>query len=237
MKRNAAFFVMLILWTTPAYVYGISRMENKASNSKQKGEENSINNEPNEHKEDRTDIQKDEAKENALRETRKLQYAQLLEVHRTYFTVFLQVTSIYIAVMGACISIVEIHIRKMKIDERDGSKTVLLALVLFAILLSIIFRYGARYGNNDADKRRDQIVTVSKQLNITPVNVGLLKQLIVMMSRSSEVLIMLWFVLLNRSLMFFKKLETLCKGMRCVLAIVIILWVVTFVRGFMCVKQ
>lgn len=231
MKKYALVFVVLILWTTPSYVYGIEPVENKASNSKNKAEEKLINNEPNEHKEDRNDIQKDEAKENSIRKTQELQYTQLLEVHRSYFTVFLQVASIYLAVMGACITIVDMNIRKMKLNVKNGSKTVLLVLIFFAILLSIIFRVGVEDGNDDADKRCDQIVSVSKQLNITPVNVGLLKKLIVSMCYGSEAIIILWLVLLNRSLMFFNKKQTLVKIMRCVMGVVIIAWIVWFIWG------
>ncbi len=231
MKKYVLVFVALILWTTPSYVYGIEPVENKASNSKNKAEEKSINNEPNEHKEDRNDIQRDEAKENSIRKTQELQYTQLLEVHRSYFTVFLQVASIYLAVMGACITIVDMNIRKMKLNVKNGSKTVLLVLIFFAILLSIIFRVGVEDGNDDADKRCDQIVSVSKQLNITPVNVGLLKKLIVSMCNGSEAIIIIWFVLLNRSLMFFNKKQTLVKIMRRVMGVVIIAWIVWFIWG------
>ena len=41
-----------------------------------------------------------------MKEVLKMQYEQLLQIHKSYFTVLLHVLSIYLAVMGWCAKVV-----------------------------------------------------------------------------------------------------------------------------------
>ena len=155
-------FVMLLIWATPLCVKGTETAETNASNPKHeqqtilksKVEAESINNAPN--------VENDQ--ESFIKKIQQLQYTQLLEVHRSYFTVFLQVLSIYLAVMGAGITIVNDSIRRIKTNEKDGSKTVIIALILFSFITSGLFFAGLSYGRKDANKRKDQIFNIEKNL-------------------------------------------------------------------------
>ena len=200
-KKYALVFVVLILWTTPSYVYGIEPVEHKASNSEHKAEEKPINNELNEHEEDRDNIRKDTPKETSLMNTRRLQYTQLLEVHRSYFMAFLQVLALYLAVMGACLKFVSDSIEKMKNDDKKGSRTVLFALITFAVLTSGLFLLGLRFGQGDAIERNRQITDVAKLLCIEPVKTELITRLFITMSIGTALIVLGWYVMFIRGLM------------------------------------
>lgn len=214
MKKYALFFLVLILWTTPSYVYGIEPVENKASNSEHKAEEKPINNEPNEHEEDRDNIRKDTPKETSSMNTWRLQYTQLLEVHRSYFMAFLQVLAIYLAVMGACLKFVCDSIEKlkngdkkgMKNGDKKGSRTVLFALITFAVLTSSLFLLGLRFGEVDAKERNGQIADVAKPLCIVkPVNTELITRLFAVMAIGTALIVVGWYIIFIRGLMAARK--------------------------------
>ncbi len=206
MKKYALFFVVLIFWTTPSYVYGIEPVENKASNSEHKAEEKSINNELNEHEEDRNNIGKDTPKETSLMNTRRLQYTQLLEVHRSYFMAFLQVLAIYLAVMGACLKFVCDSIENMEDPKKKGSRTVLFALITFSVVASGLFLFGLRFGEIDAIERNGQIADVAKLLCIVkPVNTELITRLFAVMAIGTALIVVGWYVIFIRGLMAARK--------------------------------
>lgn len=194
-----AIFVMLLIWATPLCVKGTETAETNEPNlkheqqttQKSKVEVKSTNNGPN--------VENDQ--ENLTNKLLQLQYSQLLEIHRSYFTIFLQVLSIYLAVMGASLKIVSDSIVKMKTTPKEASKTVLITLVLFSLVASILFVGGVALGNSNAGDRSLQITDIAKELSIVPINVDLLKELFELMIVGTALIIILWVIMFFRALM------------------------------------
>ena len=197
-----------MICAVPLCVYGAEPAEPNASSPKHeqqtilksKVEAESINNALN--------VENDQ--ESFIKKIQQLQYTQLLEIHRSYFTALLQVLSIYLAVMGACITIVHEIIRRIKINEKDGSKTVLIALILFSFIVSGLFFAGLLYGRKDANERKGQIFNIEENLQIAGVadelkikhiSVELLQQVILAMSIVTIIIMIGWIVMFVRGLM------------------------------------
>lgn len=196
-----------MICAVPLCVYGAEPAEPNASNPKHeqqtilksKVEAESINNSLN--------VENDQ--ESFIKKIQQLQYTQLLEIHRSYFTALLQVLSIYLAVMGACITIAHEIIRRIKINEKDGSKTVLIALILFSFIVSGLFFAGLLYGRKDASERKGQIFNIEENLQIAGVadelkikhiSVELLQQVILAMSIVTVIIMIGWIVMFVRGL-------------------------------------
>ena len=208
-KNCKLVFVMLMVCITPLCVYGAKPAEPNASNPKHnpqklrknETEDKSITNAPN--------VEND--KESFIKKIQQMQYTQLLEVHRSYFTVFLQVLSAYLAIMGACLKIVSDSIEKfINPKSEDGSKTVLIVIILFSLVASGLFYKGLEYGQKDANKRNTQIGNIEKDLQIVNVedrpkikhiSGELLSQVISAMSFVTKLIIWIWIVLFVRGLM------------------------------------
>jgi hypothetical protein len=141
-----------------------------------------------------------EAPDAGKAESWELQYTELLAVHRTYFTVFLQVLSIYLAIMGACLKIVSDFITKMKRDPEKASKTVLILLILFSFGVSGLFFAGLVYGLRDATERRLQIEHVGDILEIDHIRVNILEQVIWIMIIGTALIGIAWIVMFVRAL-------------------------------------
>jgi hypothetical protein len=135
-----------------------------------------------------------------LVETYRLQYKQLMETHRCYFDDLLFTLSIYLAVMGACFTIVCKSIEKMKKKE-DSSKTLLFVLIFFAVAVSALFMKGLALGEKDATERASQIIDVANQIDIEPVKVNLLEELFRWIMIGPMIIIALWFAVLLRGMM------------------------------------
>ncbi len=210
-----AIFVMLLIWATQLCAEGAELAEPNISEQKQqttmkgKAEAEPINNDPN--------VEND--KESFIEKIQQVQYTQLLEIHRSYFTVFLQVLSVYLAIMGACLKIVSDSIEKFKDPkENDGSKTVLIALILFSFVVSGFFLQGLHYGRGGANKRNGQIDAIEKNLQIVDeagnpkikhIGTELLPQVVSAMMIVTRLIIIGWIAMLVRGLMACTKKETL----------------------------
>lgn len=96
-----------------------------------------------------------------MKEILKMQYEQLLEIHKSYFTVLLHMLAIYLAIMGWCGKVV--YESKHKLNEGNQESTFLL-LEVFAVIVSVLFFTGLEFGKRDANKREQQIINVARQL-------------------------------------------------------------------------
>ncbi len=219
-----AMLVMFLIWTTPLCAKGAEPAEPNTSKQEQqtilkgKVESESIKNDPN--------VENDQ--ESFIEKIQQVQYAQLLEVHRSYFTVFIQVLSVYLAIMGACFKIVSDNIEKLKNPKgKDGSKTVLIVLIVFSFVASGLFYKGLKYGETDAIERNKQINTIEKNLKtdakekglqindvagkpkIKHIGTELLPQVVFAMMFVTRIIIIGWIVMLVQGLMVCIKKETL----------------------------
>jgi len=207
-------FGMLMVCMIPLCVYGVGSAEPNADNLKHnaqgilksRAENKAIREDPNE-----------QAKQTLMRKTQELQYTELLAVHRSYFTVFLQVLSIYLAIMGACLKIVSDGITKMKKKPEYASKTVLITLILFSFGVSWLFFAGLLYGLGDATERNRQIVRVAGILEIEHIRIQILEQVIWTMIVGTGLIIIAWVVMLVRGLMACAQQPTLRGFMRSVI--------------------
>jgi hypothetical protein len=144
------------------------------------------------------DKKENRKEEEKLLETYRLQYEQLLETHRVYFGALLFTLSTYLAVMGACLTIVGRYIMK------KGSKTLSFSLILFAVVASGLFMVGLYFGENDAMKRTQQITDVANQkLFIAPVEVKLLEDIFRWIAVGPVFIISLWGAVLFRVIMIY----------------------------------
>ncbi len=247
-KNYMLAFVILMICAVPLCVYGAEPAEPNASNPehdskrilKSKVEAEQINNIPNKHKEGTSHIEND--KESLIMKIWQMQYTQLLEVHRSYFTVFLQVLAIYLAVMGACLGIVSDSITKMKRDPKEGSKTVLIILAIFPIVTSYLFFAGLLYGTADAIERNEQIVGIEENMEIVDmagkvkiehISVKLFQHVILAMSIVTVLIILGWLIIFIRSLMACgKQLTKLSITVIIVTGLLIIPWFAVFIQSF-----
>jgi len=123
------------------------------------------------------------------------QYRELLEVHRSYFSVFLQTLSIYLIVMGGCAKVIWENWRDksdLQQPEKRGSAWVLIGLTLFATFVSVLFLMGMHYGEKDAIIRGEQIKVVACSLGLQPVDVGLFLRVIKLMTFGTWLFIFTW---------------------------------------------
>ncbi len=204
-----AIFVMLLIWATPLCVKGTEIAETNASktthnlqeNLESKAKDKPINKDADEHKKESGSMPKNDTEDTCMIKAQRLQYTQLLEIHRSYFTIYLQVLAIYMAVMGACIKLVAISIGKIKNKEKDVSKTILFTLTAFALIASFLFGKGIIYGYGNAVSRSSQIVIIASQLGLIPINVELLQNLFFMMFFGVAAIIILWAIMIIRGIM------------------------------------
>ncbi len=250
-------FVILMICAVPLCVYGAEPAEPNASNPehnsqrilKSKVEAKPINNDPNKHKEgmaviEGTSMTKTQQLQYAhLLEAQQLEYTQLLEIHRSYFTVFLQVLSIYLAVMGACLKCITDDIKKMKRNRDNGSKTVLISLILFSHISSCFFLVGSLYGREDAIKRNRQVIEIAKKLEVKHtfadatgkpkieyINLELFGQVISAQIIVTISIVVGWVVMLIRVLMIW--LKKLCITMIVLTELLITLWFFILTNAF-----
>ncbi|MBW8002205.1 MAG: hypothetical protein FVQ80_09295 [Planctomycetes bacterium] len=208
-----AIFVMLLIWTTQLCAEGASQTEPNTSKPTHNLQENlgsKVKDKPIDKGSDEPEkgtggILKNDTEDTSVIKTLRLQYTQLLEIHRSYFTIFLRVLSTYLAIMGACITIVHESIRKMKKNEKDGSKTVLMTLTVFAFVTSILFLIGLVLGQVDAGVRNKQIINVTNQLGIDLINVQLLGWLFITMICGTVAIIGVWIAMFIRGIMLCRK--------------------------------
>jgi hypothetical protein len=126
----------------------------------------------------------------------EMQYSQLLEVHRSYFIVFLEVLALYLAVTGASANVVYKNMKKLGNPEVKDSKVVFVGMIGFGLVVSILFLIGVMLGRDDALLRNCHIKTVAKLLNIDAINTGLLEDLFYCMSIGTSVIIAGWLFVL-----------------------------------------
>lgn len=222
-----AIFVMLLIWTTQLCAEGASQTEPNTSKPTHNLQENlgsKVKDKPIDKGSDEPEkgtggILKNDTEDTCITKAWRLQYTQLLEIHRSYFTVFIRVLSVYLAIMGACFKIVSDNIEKFKNPKgKDGSKTVLIVLILFSFVVSGLFYKGLKYGETDAIERNKQIADIEENLQIVDVagkpkikHIGteLLPQVIFPMIIVTGLIIIGWIAMLVRGLMACTKKETL----------------------------
>lgn len=124
-----------------------------------------------------------------MKEVLKMQYEQLLEIHKSYFTVLLHMLAIYLAIMGWCGKVV--YESKHKLNEGNQESTFPL-LAVFAVIVSVLFFIGLWFGKQDAIGREKQISDVARQLEIEPIGVKLFKNVIQTMIVGTLVFIVIW---------------------------------------------
>lgn len=121
----------------------------------------------------------------------QLQYSQLLEVHRSYFTAFLQTLSIYLAIMGAC---AKFWYDSVKDKNIKNVRSIFCALAIFSFLASLLFFAGMLCGEADARAREHHIATAATQLQIQPIKATLLRHTIYIMMFGTGGFIAFWAV-------------------------------------------
>lgn len=191
-------FGMLMVCISSLCVYGVGSAEPNAANLKHNAQgilKSRAENKP--IREDPNEI----ARQTLMRKTHELQYTQLLEVHRSYFMAFLQVLAIYLAVMGACLKFVCDSIENMEDPHKNGSRTVLFALITFAVITSTLFLLGLQFGEEDAIERNGHIALVAKLLYIAkPVNTELITNLFAVMAIGAALIVVGWYAIFIRGL-------------------------------------
>jgi len=148
-------------------------------------------------------IPKDNCEE---KETHQLQYAQLLETHRSYFYNLMFAISIYLAVMGACLTVVCKGIVAMKKNRENvvkeynegSSKTILFILIFFAVAVSWLTIICLYFGAEDATRRNQQIEYVAGLIDVEPINVKLLENLFNWIIIGPVIVISAWYATLFR---------------------------------------